>query len=504
LTTAAFIRGIFPSPDGRWFGYVENIFTLKKIPTTGGAPVTIVAMDGPSRGAAWGPDDTIVFATGAPQTGLQRVSSGGGPVSVLTRPNHERGEADHVQPAWLPGGRSLLFTILAEQGGLDAAKVAILDLATGATRTVLEGGYAARYVGSGHLVYAAGGALWGARFDLSRLETRAAPIELLRPLAIGTTGAAAEFDIAANGTLAYSRGTISDEVKVPVWVDREGRETPLPVPIDNYRHPRFSPDGRRLAVVVGGDIYVWEPARPWSAATRITFAPAFDWFPVWTPDARRIVFGSWRGGGFSNLYILDPDTGATERLTNSPDMQLPTSIAPDGATVIFHSFTKSLQALRLDRTADPATLVETPVEERNGELSPDGRWLAYEGESTSLPGQLDVYVRPFPDVDRGPWQVTKGGGTFPMWSRNGRELFYVTLDGAMVAVAVEASGTTWKAGTSRELFRGQYAVREGTLGRLYDVAPDGRFFMLKPEATGDAPHVVIVQNWIGELARQVR
>ena len=504
LTTAAFIRGIFPSPDGRWFGYIENNFTLKKIPTTGGAPVTILAMDGPSRGADWGPDDTIVFATGAPQTGLQRVSSGGGPVSVLTRPNHQGGEADHVQPTWLPGGRSLLFTILPEQGGLDAAKVAILDLATGATRTVLEGGYAARYVGSGHLVYAAGGALWGARFDLSRMETQAAPIELLRPLTIGRTGAAAEFDIAANGTLAYSRGTILDDARVAVWVDREGRETPLAVPVDHYRHPRFSPDGRRLAIVVEADIYVWEPARPWSAATRITFAPAFDWFPVWTPDSRRIVFGSWRGGGFSNLYILDPETGAAGRLTNSPDMQLPTSITPDGTTVIFHSFTKSLQALRLDRTADPATLVETPVEERNGELSPDGRWLAYEGESTSLPGQLDVYVRPFPDVDRGPWQVTKGGGTFPMWSRNGRELFYVTLDGAMVAVPVEASGTTWKAGPSKQLFRGQYVVREGTLGRLYDVAPDGRFFMLKPEVKGDAPHLVLVPNWVGELARQVR
>jgi serine/threonine-protein kinase len=404
----------------------------------------------------------------------------------------------------LAGGRSLLFTILPEQGGLDAAKVAILDLATGATRTILEGGYAARYVASGHLVYAAAGALWGTRFDLTRQEIEGAPVELLRPLTVGRTGAAAEFDVSRDGTLAYSHAAISDDTRVPVWVDREGRETPLPVPIDHYRHPRISQDGSRLAIGVEADIYVWDPARPWSAATRMTMSPAIDWFPVWTPGSRRIVFGSWRGGGFSNLYLLDPETGSTERLTNSPEMQLPTSITPDGTTVIFHSFTRSLQALRLRGGGDPVTLIETPVEERNGELSPDGHWLAYEGESTSIPGQLDVYVRPFPDVNRALWQVTRDGGTFPLWSRDGRELFYVTLDGTIVAVPVEASGITWKAGTPRKLFRGSYTIREGSLGRLYDVAPNGRFLMLKHAAAADAPHFVMVQNWVAELARQER
>ena len=177
-------------------------------------------------------------------------------------------------------------------------------------------------------------------------------------------------------------------------------------------------------------------------------------------------------------------------------------MTPDGRTVIFHSFTRSLQSLRLDGH-EPITLVETPVEERNGELSPDGRWLAYEGESPSLPGQLDVYVRPFPDVNRAVWQVTRDGGTFPLWSRNGRELFYAAPDGTIVAVPVDASGMTWKAGTPKELFRGPYAARDGSLGRLYDVAPDGRFLMLKHAPSEHTPHVVIVQNWLNELTRQV-
>jgi hypothetical protein len=135
--------------------------------------------------------------------------------------------------------------------------------------------------------------------------------------------------------------------------------------------------------------------------------------------------------------------------------------------------------------------------------SPDGRWLAYEAESPSIPGQLDIYVRSFPDVNRGLWQVTRDGGTFPVWSRNGRELFYVRLDGTIVALAVETSATTWKAGSPKELFRGPYFMRDGSLGREYDVAPDGRFLMLRREATSASPHVVIVQNWLAELARRV-
>jgi serine/threonine-protein kinase len=347
--------------------------------------------------------------------------------------------------------------------------------------------------------------LWATRFDLARLEPHGAPVEVLRPVSIGPLGATAEFDIAANGTLAYSRGAIVEGSRVlPVWVDREGRQKPLPVPPGQYRHPRLSPDGRRLAIATAGDIYVWELTSPWSASSRMTFTPAIDWFPVWTPDSRRIVFGSWRGGRFSNLYLLDPDTGSTERLTDSPDMQLPTAITHDGRTVVFHSFTKSLQALQLQGSTEPVTLVETRAEERNGELSPDGRWLAYEGESTSSAGQLDIYVRPFPDVNRALWQVTKNGGMFPVWARSGRELFYITLDGTMVAVPVEASDTTWKIGSPTELFRGTYAIREGSLGRLYDVASDGRFLMLKEPASAETPHFVLVQNWVAELTRQLR
>lgn len=200
--------------------------------------------------------------------------------------------------------------------------------------------------------------------------------------------------------------------------------------------------------------------------------------------------------------MFDLGVGSTERLTESPEMQLPTSITPDGTTLIYHSFNKSLQAVRLDSRSEPVTLVETPGEERNGELSPDGRWLAYEGESPSTSGQLDIYVRRFPDVNRGLWQVSRNGGTFPLWSRDGRELYYITLEGTMVAVPVQKSSGVWTAGNPKELFRGHFDIREGSLGRQYDIAPDGRFLMLKHEPATGARHLVIVQNWAAELARQ--
>jgi Tol biopolymer transport system component len=272
----------------------------------------------------------------------------------------------------------------------------------------------------------------------------------------------------------------------------------------NYLHPRISPDGRRLALVEVGDIYVWNLVSPEPRGLRMTFTAGNDWFPVWTPDGRQIVFGSWRGGGFSNLYIQDPDTTTAERLTTSPDMQLPTAITPDGATVLFHVFPHDIQSVALAGRREVSTLLDSPVDERNMALSPDGRWLAYEGEAPGRLGELNVFVRPFPDVAGRVWQVTNGGGTFPAWSRDGRELFYLKPDGTMVAVAVQATATSWAPGRATDLFRGRYMIRDATLGRQYDVAADGRFLMLKEQRSTDRAHFVVVQNWTRELERTAK
>jgi serine/threonine-protein kinase len=498
LTTPAYLRGVFPSPDGQWLAFVENNFTFRKIRTTGGMPATIAAGDGPTRGATWGLDDTIIFATAAGETGLQQVSAAGGPVTVLTKPDRARNEADHIQPAWLPNGRGVLFIIVAAKG---PASVGLLDRESGTWRALIEGGASVAYVDSGHVLYGSAGSIWAVPFDLAGLKVVGSPVEVITKAALG---AIVQFSISPAGTLVYPRGArnVGTDRHVPTWVARNGRETLLPIPEATYSHPRISPDGRRLAIVTAGDIYLWNLAQLESPGLRMTFGGGQDWFPVWTPDGRRIVFGSWRGGGFSNVYIQDPDTSTAERLTNSPEMQLPTAISPNGATVLFHRFPHDIQSLTLD-TREVRTLVDSPLEERNSVLSHDGRWLAYEGETAGQPGQLNIYVRPFPDTGRRVWQVTSGGGTFPAWARNDRELFYLKPDGTMVAVAVEATATSWTPGPATDLFRGRYLIRDGTLGRQYDVAADGRFLMLKELHRTDQDHFVVVQNWDQELKRLV-
>ena len=294
LTTAAYLRGIYPSPDGLSVAFFENSFTLRKIPAAGGTAATVLTADGSSRGAVWLPDQTIVFATSLPETGLQQVPAAGGAVTVLTKPDRARGELDHISPERLPGGSGLLFTITPTQGG--TPRLAVLDLTTRAWRTVVEGGGRGRYVDTGHLVYAAAGSLWAIRFDLSRLETVGAAVEVVPRASLG---AYAQFDVSNDGSLLYARGVrqLGSDLNVPTWVTRDGSETPLALAPATYRHPRLSPDGRRLAIATeSGDLYLWNLTQAGSQLSRLTFRDEEDWMPVWMPDGRAIVFGSRSGG----------------------------------------------------------------------------------------------------------------------------------------------------------------------------------------------------------------
>ena len=201
-------RGPFVSPDGQWIGFVDGTTLLKKVAMTGGPAVTLATLDGAPRGATWGPDDTIIFATSNATTGLQRVAAAGGPTTVLTRPDRAQGEADHLWPELLPGGRAVLFTITALTGGLDAAQVAVLDLQTGTRKILVRGGSHAHYVPSGHLVYAAAGTLRAVAFDLARLETRGTPVPVV-PDVVTTTDGGVDAVVAGDGTLAYVSGGVA-------------------------------------------------------------------------------------------------------------------------------------------------------------------------------------------------------------------------------------------------------------------------------------------------------
>ena len=269
--TSAELSGPFVSPDGQWIGFVEG-GALKKVAVTGGPAFTLTGLDGTARGATWGADDAIIAATTNAATGLQRVPAAGGPPTVLTRPDPAQGEADHVWPERLPGGRAVLFTITPLSGGLDAAQVAVLDLQTGTYTVLVRGGSLGRYVPSGHLVFTAAGELRAVPFDLARLETRGTPVTVVRNVLTSALGVA-QAVVAGDGTLAYVSGTAAALLRrTLVWVDRQGREEPIPAPPRRYVYPRLSPDGTRIAVVALEqelDVWVWDLGR--ATLTRATF-----------------------------------------------------------------------------------------------------------------------------------------------------------------------------------------------------------------------------------------
>ena len=487
------------SPDGQWIAFVEG-FTLRKVALTGG-PVTTIALVGGTLGATWAPDNTVILATSDPATGLLRISSSGGELTTLTRPAPERGERDHVLPELLPESRGILYTVAASTGGANAAQVAVLDVATGTSKVLLRGASDARYVASGHLVYAAEGSLRAIPFDLERLETRGTPVTV-QPRLLTSLGG--DFAVASDGTLAYvdAPATATRVDTTLVWVDRQGREEPLPVPPGTYLQPRVSRDGTRVAVVVGepeSTILVLDLPRRNVGQLRVDRVT--DFFPVWMPDGQHLVFASLNPKQPGMFRRRADGTGTTDVLGTGLGGMLPSDVTRDGRHVLFSYRAQDVKLLSLDGTRQIQALIETPSNERNGVVSPDGRWLAYESDSS---GQFEIYVRLFPNVNEGQWKVSTSGGTRPLWAPNGQELFYVDPSGALMAARVDARGSAWSASSPSKILDGPYMTGGPVSGRTYDVSPDGRrFLMVKRPANQASSQIVIVQNWLEELRRLV-
>jgi serine/threonine-protein kinase len=292
-------------------------------------------------------------------------------------------------------------------------------------------------------------------------------------------------------------------------VDRSGGETPIAAPRRAYVYAWISPDGSKASLDIRdqeSDIWSWDFAR--SILTRITFDPGVDQYGIWTPDGRQVAFAATREG-VTGLYARNADgTGAERRLTSSSTLQFPNAISPDGSLLVFRQGVQGkdddLKTMRLTGgqgqadASEPASLISTPATDRNAAISPDGKWLAYESSDS---GTYQVFVQPFPDVRGGRWQISTSRGTEPVWSRDGKELFYVGDDRLMV-VPVETS-PTFKPGVPVALFSTR-SYFLSTAGRNYDVAPDGkRFLMIKDEsADGNLQSSVsaaVVMNWFEEV-----
>ena len=434
----------------------------------------------------------------------------GGEPEQLTTPDAERGEIDHLWPEVLPDGESVLFTIIG--GTANESQIVALSVETGEQKVVLSGGAFPRYSSSGHLLYGVQGNLWAVGFDPNRLETIGDPVPVQQGVLTKTQGGA-DFGVSENGSLIYVPDVgVSADARTLVWVDRDGREEEILAPPAPYEAPRVSPDGRYVAVDVtnpdNSDVIVYDLQR--NTPTRLTFDPSLDRHPLWSPDGQRVLFSSNREGP-TNVYSKAADgTGSVERVTTSENPQWPQSWSADGQTLIVMDITSGaggdLQGLALGADGQIEQLTQTPdFLEGYAEVSPDGRWIAYMSDES---GQFEVYVQPFPNVEDGKWQISRAGGTSPVWGLDGQELFFRPFPNAtaMMAVAVETE-PTFNPGNPEILFPTPYRAAAFFRNRPWDVAPDGRFLMIKEsapgQATGMAPHVVVVENWFQALAELV-
>ena len=496
----------FFSPDSRWIGFFED-GELKKAPVDGGPAVTLTAVTGGALGASWGDDNSIVYATDDPGTGLMRVSADGGAPTVLTTPDAARHETEHAFPSVPPGSRGVLFTILGT-GETNAAQVAFVDVTTGQRKTLVSGSQA-EYVEvsqdagrpAGYLTYATARTVRAVPFDLIQLETRGHAVPVVDGVLMKPRGAA-NYTVSRTGTLLYMTGSADQTTpRSLVWVDRKGHEEPVGAPLRAYGTPRLSPDGTRIATEVydlNTDIWIWDFAR--QTLRRLTFEPEGDGMSVWTRDGRHIIYESGRP---PNLYRRAADgTGTVERLVTSTGGQWPTSITSDGAYLAGFDLPG---VIFVPLTRGPAPL--GPVADMRfpgafAEFSPNGRFVAYQSNES---GRDEIFVRPFPRVDSGRWQVSMAGGTRPVWAKSGRELFYLDSSNSLMSVRVGTSGPTFSAGTPVTVFETKYV--QSNPSRHYDVSADGqRFLMIKdgPANPSAMPaSLVLVEHWFEELLRRV-
>jgi serine/threonine protein kinase/Tol biopolymer transport system component len=485
---------VFPfwSPDSRFLGFFAA-GQLKKVDVSGGSPQTLASAPG-GRGGAWSRDGIILFAPNVNGV-LMRVADTGGEPTPVTK--LLQGEAAHRQPYFLSDGRHFLYrsfgaTSRLMMGSLDSEQT-VLPLAADSQAV-----YA-----SGHLLFVREGTLMAQPFDAKALTLGGAAFSVAEQVASDRNNGIAAFDASENGVLTYRTGASAGNMQL-TWFDRTGKILGTIDQPGAYNSVTLSPDGARVASsridsTGNEDIWVDEFAR--GTSTRLTFDPAPDYMPVWSPDGTRIVWSSARDGR-ANLYQKASNgTGSDEALLKSSEGKVVNDWSFDGRFLLFMRDT-DLFVLPLggcDRQMRP--YVNTNVSETQGRFSPDGKFVAYTSNATGRP---EIYVQTFPTAANGKWKVSQGGGTQPRWRRDGRELFYIAGDSQLMAVSASTS-PSFVAGTPKALFAAPvFGAGATTVVARYDVASDGQRFLINATMADNATApITVVLNWQEELKQRV-
>jgi serine/threonine-protein kinase len=478
-------RQPFFSPDGKWVAFFTTAGELKKVPLEGGPPVTVARglLNGQWTFGVWRSDDIIVFAA---TDNLKQVPASGGSPSDLTTTDVAKGMDLHHAPQVVAETGDILFSVF----GSGPSRLDILQWETRARSTVLENVRDAVLTPSGHLLFVRDGTLMAAAFD-ARRRTAGPPTALTESVRIDSDlYATPQLAVSRSGTLVYLPTGQESQRPVVGWVDRAGAFQEVGTLPRRAQAAALSPDGERAAFLAGTQLLLFDLRR--GVATTIDASRNDRDSLGWHPDGRRITLG----GGVLSLF--DPDSGTDTPLTESGRFKRFPSWSPDGRMVAYMTFnpTSDIYVLPLEAGAPPRALVATPAREEAPVISPDGRWLAYSStQSVEVTGQTDVFVVRFPE-GTGRTQITADGGGHPFWSRNSGELFFSAPPGVLKAVSI-APGDTLRAGTARTLFPLDNL-------RFVGAAPDGRFLAVREPPVEPPTEIVVVQNWVQELARLPR
>ncbi|MGE0157938.1 MAG: protein kinase [Gemmatimonadales bacterium] len=491
------------SPDGLEVAFFDG--ALRVAPLGGGLIRTL--SESANCCARWG-GDGFIYYTGIARN-IQRVPVMGGQVEDVT--TLEPGDGQHSYFQVLPGGDAAVFSVASTPGRIEGFR-----FSTG-ERNVITPGFRSYVTSTGHLVFASlDGRLLAAPFDADALQIRGSPIPVLEDLSIPQSDPA--YVLSDNGTLLYWRGPASGSRAEFVWVTRNGEVTPVEQgwtfdPGGGNMAWSLSPDGTRLALrdMGGGDGgEIWIKELDHGPLSRLTFSPSAEGFPLWSPDGQTVLFISDRAGVTDDVWERRADGTGEDRLVLDAERQIvEITSSPDGAHLVFRTAnppSRDIMAQRpgVDSVATPL-LVSTDFDEVAPSLSPDGRWLAYTSFETGNP---QIYVRPFPAVEQGRWQISSAEGGFaPMWSHDGNELFYATQRGWTVARVASPAGFRVVSTTEIPWTSPVPPVGSSVAGGWYGISPDGqRILTARPAISGGdvvEPELILVQNFFEELKARV-
>jgi Tol biopolymer transport system component len=463
----------FFSPDGQWVGFavLEDGVKLKRIALSGGAPKLICELTS-FYSATWG--DREIYFTPIAGAALSKVSDSGGTPKTLTTLDSNRREKTHRGPMVLPGAKALLMTVLtADSTSYDDARIELVSLLDGSRRVLIEGGMNARYVPTGHIVFARAGSLLAVPFDLGTLKVTGSPAPVVDDVYTTPWSGFANYAVSTDGSLFYARGGPQRHDRSLVWVDQKGDTVAAAAALNPYQSVRLSKDGTRALIDVdSANTEVWLLDLHRETFSRIVRG----WnnhSPIWSPDERHIAFSSSRNTpqGFNVFKMSLDGAGEVIRVTTQPtDAQFPMGWSADGR-ILFDNTSASPERQGMWAVSSDAgpsqRLFQNPTSNSHGTLSADGHWLAYVSD---VSGRSEIYVRALSGYPTS-WRVSLDGGTWPVWSGDGRAIFFRQGDWMMAADVTSSS--EFRTAKPRQLFR------DPALVYGFDVAPDGRFLMIK-------------------------